>query len=319
MELFHARTPPETNRYKGNWIVLMEGRKNVQFPKFLVDSNFYDLDAMEYVASKVFDEMFKVFFSNVSGVASIQIVGRTNIRKRVATIYKAVISFFDHWVEQRTPFLYKNENENFLTYYECTILLSDAVYESIYENVPVIASSYDSYEYSGNDVLFLEDPDQRYPWQKTFLTFFYEPEKKTIKKADGRSLYWIYDPRGVTGKSKLIKWIAMNHPDDIIKLAFGSSNQLRTGIVRAGPRRCYFLDLPRTKNRQDEIEPILSTCEDLLNGFVSSFMYGRYSQLLMEPPHVFVFSNEKCPRQLLSEDRWKSFEITKNKRLKETK
>ena len=39
-------------------------------------------------------------------------------------------------------------------------------------------------------------------------------------------------------------------------------------------------------------------------------MYGKSGTLMMEPPFVLVFSNQKLPYHMLSADRWNCFEIT---------
>jgi hypothetical protein len=38
-------------------------------------------------------------------------------------------------------------------------------------------------------------------------------------------------------------------------------------------------------------------------------MYGTYKSLLMNPPRIVIFSNQKCDRQALSQDRWKFLSI----------
>jgi hypothetical protein len=59
----------------------------------------------------------------------------------------------------------------------------------------------------------------------------------------------------------------------------------------------------------------MSTVEDLI-----SVMYGHYNQLIMSPPHIIIFSNQKCPVNMISKDRWRYFEINKqNMTLKELK
>ncbi len=43
-------------------------------------------------------------------------------------------------------------------------------------------------------------------------------------------------------------------------------------------------------------------------------MYGHYNQL------IIIFSNQKCPVEMISKDRWKYFEINKqNMTLRELK
>lgn len=71
-----------------------------------------------------------------------------------------------------------------------------------------------------------------------------------------------------------MKWMCVNRPDDVVKLSFGSSNQLRTSVVGLGPSLCYFVDMPRTGGKDDAMNSFLSTIEDIKNGHVASSMYG---------------------------------------------
>lgn len=49
--------------------------------------------------------------------------------------------------------------------------------------------------------------------------------------------------------------------------------------------------------------------EDLKNGHSVTNMYGKGGSLIMDSPHIIVFSNQDCPRKMLTIDRWKIFEI----------
>ena len=53
--------------------------------------------------------------------------------------------------------------------------------------------------------------------------------------------------------------------------------------------------------RQSEL---FSALEEVKNGWVESPMYGRADELIMEPPHVWVFSNELPNLNHCSLDRW---------------
>lgn len=33
-------------------------------------------------------------------------------------------------------------------------------------------------------------------------------------------------------------------------------------------------------------------------------MYGKAKELIIDPPHIFIFSNKPCPISSLSSDRW---------------
>lgn len=169
-------------------------------------------------------------------------------------------------------------------------------------------------DYDFADVKFLDDPEKRYPWQNKILYKLFEAVPHNIKDSDDRSIIWITDEQGNNGKSKLLKYICA-HNDLCIKLSFGTANQLRAAVVSAGPRRLYVLDVPRTLGDDDSMNDILSTVEDIKNGYVVSSFYGNYQKLVMNPPAVLIMSNMRCPIKKMSADRWQCY-IIKDRDLK---
>lgn len=162
--------------------------------------------------------------------------------------------------------------------------------------------------YTASDLKIFDDEDTWYPWQKKLARILFSTPlmEKNIKinKANDRSLIWIYDSLGCSGKSKFVKHVCYNIPDTACKLAFGSSAQLRSACISAGAKELYFIDLPRTLGRDDNINDIISTSEDIKNGFLVTSMYGLHKQLIFEPPHVVIFSNTLPPQDSMSADRW---------------
>lgn len=168
--------------------------------------------------------------------------------------------------------------------------------------------------YSGKDISLLDDKTLRHPWQDKIINEIISEDKVTIKDSDDRTIIWIEDPKGGNGKSKLVKWCCYNN-DNIVKISFGTSSQLRSAIISAGQRRVYFIDVPRTLGSDDSMASLMSALEDLKNGFVVSAMYGKNQSLILDPPHIIVFSNSRCPDKMMSEDRWKKYTINKDKDL----
>jgi len=170
-----------------------------------------------------------------------------------------------------------------------------------------------SVKYTGSDLNIFNKKDIWYPWQIVVFKLLFESQitdkRYFVREPDDRSIIWITDTKGNSGKSKFVKNICYKMPDECCKLTFGSSAQLRSACISAGPRQIYFIDLPRTMGRDDDINDIISVIEDIKNGFVVSSMYGKHQQLMFEPPHIVVFANVFCPKDTLSEDRLKSYEI----------
>lgn len=164
--------------------------------------------------------------------------------------------------------------------------------------------------YGGADVSFLEDKQKRYPWQNRLFNKIFESDSLSIKDPDDREIIWIFDPIGNSGKSKFVKYLC-SASNNVVKITFGTAPQLRSAIISIGMRKVYIIDMPRTLSEEDSLPSLISTLEDLKNGFIVSVFYGKYQKLLMDPPVVIVFSNKICPMRMMSDDRWLNLEINK--------
>lgn len=167
--------------------------------------------------------------------------------------------------------------------------------------------------YEGSDIDFLNNVEARYPWQHTLFEILFEDVPFKLNKPNDRDIVWITDEQGNSGKSKFVKYCCY-YNKGCAKISFGSAGQLRSAIIHAGSKVCYFVDMPRTLGTDDSLNSIISALEDVLNGFVVSSYYGENKTLLMEPPQVVVFSNQDCPYDKLSSDRWQTY-IMHNKEL----
>jgi len=165
--------------------------------------------------------------------------------------------------------------------------------------------------YEGKDLQNIKREESQYPWQREILKKIFISSPFSIKDPDDREIMWVMDEKGNSGKSKLVKYLCVSN-ESCIKLPFGTASQLRSSIVNAGPRRVYILDIPRTLGVDDNIDDLISVIEDVKNGFVVSSFYGNYGSLVIEPPHVIIFSNRQAPISKMSEDRWRVWGIVDN-------
>lgn len=154
--------------------------------------------------------------------------------------------------------------------------------------------------YYGQDLMTMNE-ETMYPWQRGLF-------EKLKSTPDSRTITWIHDPSGNVGKSFFMKWYCFNFKDSA-KIPMGTSAQLKKSICSIGQKRAYFVDFPRTRGKDEDLENVVSLLEELKNGWVVSAMYGVYEQLLMEPPHVVIFSNFVPNKALLSNDRWEIYKI----------
>jgi hypothetical protein len=168
------------------------------------------------------------------------------------------------------------------------------------------------YNYNGDDIKILDNRNNWKPWQTEIFSKFLNPDM-TFKKPESRVIYSLVDTEGLSGKSIFFKWLLVNLKEENIgKITFGTVSQLRSSIISMGPKKMYILDLTRSKGRDDNEYDLMSVLESIVDGMVSSPMYGKGLTLLMEPPHIMITSNYLLDYELLSLDRWKVYEIKKD-------
>lgn len=145
--------------------------------------------------------------------------------------------------------------------------------------------------YDGSDL-----PKQLYPWQQAIWDEIVGPVN------DDRTINWVFDDEGCIGKSKLVKKAVFEK-----KAAFhgiADSKDTLCAVVKEGAQTAYLFDLPRTKSKKIHMDDVYSALESVKNGMVRG---GKWENefLLMEPPHIWVFSNYPPSREKMSGDRFK--------------
>lgn len=167
-----------------------------------------------------------------------------------------------------------------------------------------------NFDYSAKDIELFKDKSNFFAWQADLYEKIFSQDGN-LNPIESRKIISIVDPIGKSGKSTFVKYLCYIR-SDFVKLSYGSSMQLRSAILNVGPKKCYLIDLPRTSGTYDRKDDILSVIEELKNGHVTSPMYGKYANVLMDPPIVIVFSNLFFPYDSLSADRWDCYIINKD-------
>lgn len=283
-------TSPEENKYK-DWVFTWNADNDGELP--------FDFELRAFLESEFELYVFQLECGEESVRQHYQGAFRSKIRVRHATLLKR---FTDRFYHPYTKFLTINrmcgtwqENIDYCTKAETRV-------DDNYFSSPSLQ------KYLGRDIKFLNDESRLHPWQADLMEKIFEKDTSVIKTPDDRKIYWYSDSHGNCGKSKFAKFLCFNNPL-ITKLSFGTAAQLRSSIVQAGPYKVYLIDIPRTLGSDDSLSSVISVLEDIKNGFVVSSMYGKHQTLMMEPPHIICFSNDKCPRELMSYDRWEPFVI----------
>lgn len=141
--------------------------------------------------------------------------------------------------------------------------------------------------------------------EKEYKNVSWRPFQKVVidlldKEPDPRKIHWFWEPDGNTGKSFLVKYLAIKHNavmaegkrDDIF-------NQVAGVLEKDQIPRVVLVDIPRSSAKYVSY----SALEKVKNGCLYS---GKYegARAIFPIPHVVVFSNEEPDRSMMSADRW---------------
>lgn len=149
-------------------------------------------------------------------------------------------------------------------------------------------------EYTGKDL-----PTTLYPWQQEILD-------RCLEEPDDRTINYIIDPVGNTGKSKFVKYMGFHH--GALFLPWGRAGDLLNYITENKDAGIFMFDLSRTKPA-DWARDDISTCmEYLKNGQIVNLKY-KTCGVNFDPPHVWVFSNQPPNFESMSRDRWRLWTI----------
>jgi hypothetical protein len=124
-----------------------------------------------------------------------------------------------------------------------------------------------------------------------------------------RDMNWVVNFSGSGGKSKLMKFMRMTLTWDMARVPMGSATQIKTSVIEKGAHKIYMVDLPRVRGSDERQQELFSALEEIKNGWVESPMYGKNAELLMEPPHIWIFSNELPNLSCASMDRWRIWKL----------
>lgn len=132
------------------------------------------------------------------------------------------------------------------------------------------------------------------PWQQ-------EVWDLTETEPDDRSIYWYYDD-GNNGKTQLCKKLV--YEKDAC-LTDGKGKDIYYAIAqyiedRKKPPKIVLVDIPRDYSERIDYGAL----EKIKDGLFRSTKYEG-TTVVMDPPHIIIFSNYKCPEGIYTKDRLK--------------
>lgn len=159
----------------------------------------------------------------------------------------------------------------------------------------------DSPIYTGSDL-----PSKLYPWQSKLKYFLVN------EAPDDRTILWVADVKGCTGKSKFMKYMGFHH--NALCLGYAQNKDIINCVFNNMGRKIYMFDLTRAKPSDYSSNDLYSSIESIKNGHIFN---GKFTTgvAYMNPPHVVCFANFEPDFKKLSLDRWAVCRITSDLQL----
>jgi len=134
-----------------------------------------------------------------------------------------------------------------------------------------------------------------YPWQQEIVDLI-------ETTPDDRSIYWYWEKEGCRGKTALCKLLCANYNAICVS---GKSADCKYAIVKHKEIKGYYpkiiiFDVPRCNMNYINYEAI----EKIKDGIFFSSKYES-GQVIMNSPHIIIFTNEEPDTLMLSSDRWR--------------
>lgn len=123
--------------------------------------------------------------------------------------------------------------------------------------------------------------------------------EKIKEKADYRTINWIVDEIGNTGKTSLCKWLCLNK--NALYIDSGKKSDIGYALANWENLDDLIILFDFSRDKEDYVS--YSAMEQLKNGMMLSTKYET-KMLIFNSPHIFVFSNFYPDTSKLSQDRW---------------
>jgi len=138
-----------------------------------------------------------------------------------------------------------------------------------------------------------------FPWQQTILDMHKAEE-------DTRWIHCIVTIKGDLGKSTFITYNAVHGVGHWIP-PLNTFNDIMEIVQNLSKCGCYFFDLPKALDKRN-LKGLFSALECIKDGRAYDPRY-HFKQDFFDIPNVFVFTNTYPDLTLLSQDRWKIWDI----------
>ncbi len=130
------------------------------------------------------------------------------------------------------------------------------------------------------------------PWQQYI-------KEKLLEEPDDRTILWIWDSTGATGKTQFTKYMAVKHGAQALNN--GKTSDLAYAI---GMTSIVMVNLCRSLEGKVNYQAL----ESIKDGLIFSPKYESCTKIF-NSPHLAIFANFEPDRAAMSEDRWEIINI----------
>jgi hypothetical protein len=150
-----------------------------------------------------------------------------------------------------------------------------------------------------------------YAWQKFFL------EEILIGKPESRVVDWLVDPVGNSGKSSFARAYVSQKGTDAILMKIDNLDRMELALIQKISNyrekyykdpRIIFFDFPRATDFK-KVVAATALMEDAKSGYLETCFGGKHREIQIGNVHVVVMSNTAPDLSVLSEDRWRLWQL----------
>lgn len=151
------------------------------------------------------------------------------------------------------------------------------------------------------------------PWQKDLYDYLIE--NKDNKLFRDRTIIWVEDKVGNTGKSFFQKWLRIGQRVlRCRKLPISTVERLISAVTKLNEKDqidLYMINLTRSRGENQSLKDLFAAIEDIKDGYIVDTLYGKYVESIFNSPLVVIFSNQRLSdyEKYLSVDRWQRLVI----------
>lgn len=142
-----------------------------------------------------------------------------------------------------------------------------------------------------------------YPWQKTVV--------RMLENWDDRCIHCVIEKHGNNGKSGFVEWLEYHNKAFEIP-SMRLMEDIMQCVMSYEPQTAYIIDMPRALG--GKMGDFYSGIECLKNGLCYDKRY-KFKKRRMNRPQIFIFTNNVPDLKFLSQDRWKFWQISLDKKL----